>query len=226
MKLAELRHLVHALKARQPVAMVVHTDDAQPSAHRTTDHPDYQAASQQAGFDKHQITQLDATTYVRSYHPGLRLYIIGAVHIAHFLAPMAAQLGYHPIIIDPRGLFGHAERWAGFEVHHEYPDDVFEQLPVDARSAVVALSHDPKIDDPGLAAALQSKAFYVGALGSSRNHQKRLIRLQEQGFGAEQLQRIHGPIGLSIGATNPAEIAISILAQMTAALRLQPDTRP
>ena len=158
-------------------------------------------------------------TFVNHYPPRLRLAVIGAVHIAQALLPMARMAGYQPLLIDPRALFGSTQRFADEAIDGRWPDEALAEWRPDAGSAVVALSHDPKIDDPALLAALRSDAFYVAALGSRRSHAQRLDRLAAQGCDASQLARIHGPAGLSIGAANPPEIAISIIAQMTARLR-------
>jgi xanthine dehydrogenase accessory factor len=132
---------------------------------------------------------------------------------------MAALADYAVRVIDPRTAFATQERFPGITLSHEWPDEAFAAKPPGARSAVVALTHDPKLDDPGLWAALNSDAFYIGALGSRTTHSKRLERLRAKGYGESQLQRIRGPIGLDIGARSPAEIAVAVLAQMTAELR-------
>ena len=157
--------------------------------------------------------------FVQVFSPPRRCFVIGAVHIAQPLVPMLISADYRPIVIDPRGAWATEARFPGVELSSEWPDEALERLKPDRASAVVALTHDPKIDDPGLAAALRSDAFYIGALGSRRTHAKRLERLRELGFGDNQLARIHAPIGLNIGATSQAEIAVSILGQMTQVLR-------
>jgi xanthine dehydrogenase accessory factor len=157
--------------------------------------------------------------FVQVFSPPRRCFVIGAVHIAQPLVPMLIAADYKPIVIDPRGAWATEARFPGVELSSEWPDEALERLKPDRASAVVALTHDPKIDDPGLATALRSEAFYIGALGSRRTHAKRLERLRELGFGDNQLARIHAPIGLNIGAVSQAEIAVSILAQMTQVLR-------
>jgi xanthine dehydrogenase accessory factor len=157
--------------------------------------------------------------FVQVFSPPRRCFVIGAVHIAQPLVPMLISADYRPIVIDPRGAWATEARFPGVELSSEWPDEALERLKPDRASAVVALTHDPKIDDPGLTAALRSEAFYIGALGSRRTHAKRLERLRELGFGDNQLARIHAPIGLNIGATSQAEIAVSILGQMTQVLR-------
>jgi xanthine dehydrogenase accessory factor len=158
--------------------------------------------------------------FVHVYNPPLRLVIIGAVHIAQGVIPMALQAGYDITVIDPRGAFATGERFPGVALHAEWPDEILPKLGLDARTAFLALTHDPKIDDPALAMALKSKVFYIGALGSKKTQDSRIDRLRALGFDDGQLARIHGPIGLAIGAKGAAEIAISIMAEMTKALRL------
>ncbi|MCX7629654.1 MAG: XdhC family protein [Geminicoccaceae bacterium] len=157
--------------------------------------------------------------FIQVFNPPLRLVVVGAVHIAQALVPMASLAGYAVTVIDPRRGFATAERFPNVDLVDAWPDEAMESLAPDARTAVVTLTHDPKLDDPALDVALRSEAFYIGALGSKRTHARRLERLQAMGHGPEALARIHGPAGLDIGAVTPAEIAISILAQMTQALR-------
>ena len=156
--------------------------------------------------------------FVEVFNPPLRLLIVGAVHIAQPLARMASVAGYDVTVIDPRGSFATDDRFPGVTLVNEWPDEAMAPLDPDRRTAVVTLTHDPKIDDPALAAVLRSDAFYIGALGSRRTHSARVERLSESGFGAEEIGRIHGPVGLPLGAVSPAEIAVSILAQVTQAL--------
>jgi xanthine dehydrogenase accessory factor len=153
------------------------------------------------------------------FNPPLDLAIVGAVHIAQPLAKMAAITGYNVRVIDPRKSFATAERFPGIALWYEWPDEALTRAPLGRRSALIVLAHDPKLDDPALAAALASPAFYIGALGSKRTHAARLARLKAHGFSDEALARIQGPAGLAIGAKSPAEIAVSILAQMTERLR-------
>ena len=156
--------------------------------------------------------------FVEVFNPPLRLLIVGAVHIAQPLARMASVAGYDVTVIDPRGSFATDDRFPGVALVNEWPDEAMPPLDPDRRTAVVTLTHDPKIDDPALAAVLRSDAFYIGALGSRKTHAARVERLAEAGFGADEIGRIHGPVGLSLGAVSPAEIAVSILAQVTQAL--------
>jgi xanthine dehydrogenase accessory factor len=157
--------------------------------------------------------------FVRAYDPPGRLMIVGAVHIAQALVPLARLLGFAPLVVDPRGSFAAADRFAGTPVDPRWPDEALADWRPDAASAVVTLTHDPKLDDPALVAALRSPAFYIAALGSRRTQAARRQRLAEHGFGETALQRIHGPAGIDIGAANPAEIALSIAAQMVAVWR-------
>lgn len=144
----------------------------------------------------------------------VRLFIIGAVHIAQALIPMALQVGYEIVLIDPRTAFASGERFPGIRVDNRWPEEAMADYKMDARTAVVTLSHDPKIDEPALQAAMDSEAFYIGALGSKANHARRRERLAARGYSEEQLDRIHGPIGLPLGGRSPAEIAVSTLAQV------------
>lgn len=160
--------------------------------------------------------------FVHRFDPPLRLMLVGAVHISQALAPMAAALGLSVRIVDPRGAFAAGPRFAGFEVDSRWPDEALADWRPDAASAIVCLTHDPKLDDVALAAALGSPAFYVAALGSRRTQASRLERLAAMGFTQTDLARIHGPAGLDIGAANPAEIALSVAAEMVAVWRRRP----
>jgi xanthine dehydrogenase accessory factor len=157
--------------------------------------------------------------FINVFNPPLRLLIAGAVHIAQPLAQMAALAGYDVTIIDPRRAFATTERFPGIALLTEWPDAGVAELRPDARTAIVTLTHDPKLDDAALTTALNSDSFYIGCLGSKKTHAARLERLRRAGFGDDALNRIHGPVGLAIGAKSPAEIAISILSQMTSILR-------
>jgi len=157
--------------------------------------------------------------FVEVLTPPMRSFIIGAVHIAQPLAQMLAMVDYAVTVIDPRGAFATQARFPGVELVSEWPDEALERLRPDRGSAVIALTHDPKLDDPALAAALRSECFYIGALGSRRNHAGRCERLKQQGFTDSDVARIHGPIGLAIGAVSPAEVATSIAAEMIQVLR-------
>lgn len=164
----------------------------------------------------------DGETFVAVHNPPLRLIVVGAVHIAQALVPMAQIAGYDPVVIDPRSAFATPERFPGVALMDDWPDEAVGALGLDGRSALVLLTHDPKLDDPALEAALRKECFYIGALGSKKTHAARVERMQAAGFGADDIDRIHGPVGLDIGAAGPAEIALAILAQMTAVLRGKP----
>jgi xanthine dehydrogenase accessory factor len=157
--------------------------------------------------------------FLNVHLPPPRIVVIGAVHISQALAPMAALAGFAVTIIDPRTAFATPERFAGIDLHADWPDEVFATQPLDRYTAMVAVTHDPKIDDPGLIAALQAGCFYVGALGSRKTHAKRVERLSSVGFEQSAIDTIHAPIGLDIGAATPAEIAVAILADVIQSLR-------
>lgn len=160
--------------------------------------------------------------FLQVFNPPLRMVVVGAVHVTQALAPMAALLGYEVTVVDPRRAFATDERFPGGAVDTDWPDDALRRLAPDRRTAVVTLTHDPKLDDPALETALASDAFYIGSLGSRRTHAARLARLRARGFDDPALARIHGPIGLAIGARSPAEIATAVVAEITARLRGAP----
>jgi xanthine dehydrogenase accessory factor len=153
--------------------------------------------------------------FLHALSPPPRLIIVGAVHIAEPLARMAEWAGYTVILIDPRRAFAEREQFRSFTVIGDWPDEALSKLKPDERTAVVTLTHDPKLDDPALRVALHSRAFYIGCLGSRKTHAARLDRLRAAGVSTEEVSRIHGPVGLAIGARTPAEIGISILAELT-----------
>lgn len=159
------------------------------------------------------------------HNPPLRMVVVGAVHIAQALLPMARIAGYDATLVDPREAFAAEARFPGEAILRDWPDAALAGQGLDARTAVVTLTHDPKLDDPAIMAALGSEVFYLGCLGSTRTHAKRVARLTEAGFSEAQIARIHAPVGADIGAKSPAEIAVSILAQITERLR-RPETRP
>ena len=161
----------------------------------------------------------DERIFVTIHNPPLRMLIVGAVHIAQALVPIARVAGYDPVLIDPRETFGSEDRFPGETIVNEWPDEGVRAFGLDARTALVLLTHDPKLDDPALTEALRSDVFYIGALGSTRTHAKRVERLTSEGFTEAEIARIHGPVGLDIGAANPGEIAVSIMAEITRVLR-------
>jgi xanthine dehydrogenase accessory factor len=158
--------------------------------------------------------------------PPPRLVITGAVHISQALAPMAKLVGYDVTIVDPRTAFASSERFPDVQVIADWPDAALPPLDIDHYTAFVALTHDPKIDDPALTHALKRDCFYIGALGSRKTHARRIERLKTQGIADAELARIHSPIGLAIGAVSPSEIAVAIIGEITARLRLPAGTAP
>lgn len=208
---AVLRDLVAARAARKPTAYEVRLSTGVRAL--TDERYSERFAMDRSGFEE------EGDLFVAIHNPPLRLIVVGAVHVAQALVPMARVAGYDPVIIDPRAAFGSDARFPGERLVAEWPDEALEQVGVDTRTAVVLLTHDPKLDDPALHIALHSKCFYIGALGSKRTHAARVARLGEAGFSEAEIARIHGPIGLDIGASGPPEIAVSILAEMTRVLR-------
>ena len=168
--------------------------------------------------DRNRIYEQDENSlFIHTLNPPLRMLIVGAVHISQALVPMAQAAGFGVTIIDPRGSFATNERFPNVRLIDEWPDDALKALNPDLRTAVVTLTHDPKLDDPALKIALNSDAFYIGSLGSKRTHASRLDRLADLGFDSGDFARINAPIGLDLGATSPAEIAVSILGEVIAA---------
>lgn len=208
---AMLAELVAARATRASVTYAVNIETGLRALDREA-YPD-RTRLDRSGFEP------DGQTFVGVHNPPLRLIVVGAVHIAQALVPMARIAGYDPVLIDPRDAFGAQARFPGETILNDWPDAAIAELGLDPRTALVLLTHDPKIDDPALEAALAADVFYIGALGSTRTHAKRVDRMQQAGFSAAQIDRIHGPIGLDIGAAGPAEIAVAILAQMTGVLR-------
>ena len=213
-----LARIVEARAARE--ALAVETD-MRDWSRRVLGYADLPAAfdADRSGFDG------DGARFVWVSNPPLRLAVVGAVHIAQPLAGMARIAGYDVTLIDPREAFASAARFPGQKLVHDWPDAALAAHGLDHRTAVVTLTHDPKLDDPALLAALRSPVFYIGALGSARTHAKRVARLKEAGLSEDEIARIDAPIGLDIGARSPAEIAIAILAELTERLR-RPATRP
>ncbi len=172
-------------------------------------------------FDRSGVHKIpEGEFFVHIHNPPLRLIVIGAVHIAQALIPIAKATGYDIVVIDPRGAFATGARFPDIALHAEWPDEILPGLGLDQRTAMVALTHDPKIDDPSLQLALKSKIFYIGALGSKKTQASRAQRLGAAGFSETEIARIHGPIGLNIGAQGAPEIAIAIMAELTRVLRL------
>lgn len=208
---ALLADLVAARAARKPIAYQVNLT--------TWDRALVAPSEANAALFRADKSGVEGEVFTQVHNPPLRMAIIGAVHIAQHLVPMARACGYDVLVVDPRAAFGSAERFPGTTLSPDWPDEALAAFALDTRSAVVTLTHDPKLDDPAIRATLASPAFYLGCLGSTRTNAKRMARLTEAGFTAEQLARIQAPVGLSIGAATPAEIAVSIMAQVTQTLR-------
>lgn len=209
-----LAELVAARAARRGIAYAVNLTDwtralLAPGADALAD---ARLRSDKAGVE-------DDGRFIAPHNPPLRMIVVGAVHIAQPLLQMARLAGYDPTLIDPRETFGAAERFPGETVLDAWPDEALASLAPDSRTAIITLTHDPKLDDPAIRFALRSPCFYLGCLGSKKTHAKRLDRLEAAGFSAAEIAKIHAPVGLNIGAKTPAEIALSILAQVTAVLR-------
>lgn len=207
-----LADLVAARAARQPMAYITDPDHGK---------------SRLAGPDESHLAErfrkdqsgMEGSEFIAIHNPPLRMIVVGAVHIAQALLPMARMAGYDPILVDPRPAFGSEARFENQRIVEDWPDEAVDAIGLDTRTAVVTLTHDPKLDDPAITRALGSDVFYLGCLGSKRTHAKRVARLQEAGFSEEQITKIHAPVGLDIGARDPGEIAISIMAQITQRLR-------
>ena len=205
-----LQDLVIAREGRVPVAYVTGMTTARRL--ERDGHAD-RFRMDRSGFEP------DGETFVGIHNPPLRLLVVGAVHIAQALLPMARIAGFDPLLIDPRESFGSEARFPGETILHDWPDEGVRAFGLDTRTALVLLTHDPKLDDPALEQALASDCFYIGALGSTRTHAKRVERLTQAGFSEDQIAQIHGPVGLDIGAASPAEIAVAILAEILRVLR-------
>ena len=209
-----LSDLVAARAAKHPVAYAVHPETGARALCRPGQDgaADLRLRSDKAGLE-------EDGRFIAPHNPPLRLIVVGAVHIAQPLVAIARACGYAPTLIDPRDTFGAAERFPGETVLDDWPDEALAALAPDARTAIVTLTHDPKLDDPAIRLAIRSPAFYLGCLGSKKTHAKRVERLTEAGFSEAEIARIHAPVGLDIGAKTPAEIAVSIMGQITACLR-------
>lgn len=233
MKRATLNALRQARREGLPVALVTALPTGEqrlvrlahapkhPGAEALGEHEPLTAAVASAlAGDRAEVVELDGVAHlIEPYNPPLRLLLVGAVHLAHPLAAMARLAGFAVTIIDPRRAFATQERFPEVPLLVQWPDEAVRSLAPDARTALVTLTHDPKLDDPALVEALRTPAFYLGCLGSKKTHAARLERLAAAGFDATALARLHGPVGLPIGARAPAEIAVSILAQLLAVLR-------
>ncbi|MDP5327509.1 MAG: XdhC family protein [Paracoccaceae bacterium] len=217
MPLALLRDLVTARAGRKPIAYVANLDGLD----RWLTDGSGASALDISVQDRMRADRsgLEGAHFIAVHNPPLRLAIVGAVHIAQPLCQIARLTGYDPVVIDPRGAFGAQTRFPGETILEDWPDEALLAHGLDTRTAVVTLTHDPKLDDPALHVALRSDIFYLGALGSRKTHAARVERLQAAGFSDDQIARIHAPVGLNIGAKSPAEIALSIMADITTSLR-------
>ncbi len=207
-----LEALVAARVAREPVAYVADLNGTERGLAQVEAFPD------RFRLDRSGV-QEDSTTFVAIHNPPLRMVVVGGVHIAQHLLPIARSCGYDVTLVDPRPAFAAPERFPDTVISDDWPDAALDAIGLDARTAVVTLTHDPKLDDPAIYAALRTDVFYLGCLGSKRTHAKRVDRLAQAGFSAADIARIHAPVGLDIGGRSPAEIAVSIMAQVTERLR-------
>ncbi len=222
MKRDLLKSLTQARAKGASAVLATRLDDGVQRLIATGDRGDALAIAAQSSLarDKSGSVEIDgASWFLNVFNSPPKLYIIGAVHIAQPLSQMAALSGFDVTVIDPRTAFATSERFPNLHLITAWPDEALADLPLDARTAVVTLTHDPKLDDPALVAALKSDAFYVGALGSKKTHAARGQRLKAAGFDDVAIARVHGPVGLNIGAVSPAEIAISVMAQIIERLR-------
>ena len=226
MKLTTLAELNAERAARRPVIVVTDTDSGEQrlvKAKDFADDPLRSELSKQLRMGKSGMVEVSGKKlFLNVYAPTARLVVIGAVHISQALAPLARSLDYDVTVVDPRTAFASSERFPDVPVIAEWPDVALPRLNVDHYTAFVAVTHDPKIDDPALLHAFERQCFYIGALGSRKTHAKRAERLRAQGAGDADIARIHAPIGLDIGAVSPSEIAVAIMAEITAQLRLPP----
>ncbi len=208
-----LADLVTARAERRPVALVAGLHDG---ARHLEEAPGSETLAARFRSDR---SGVEGAEFIAIHNPPLRMIVVGAVHIAQPLVAMARACGYDPVLVDPRETFGAQARFPGEKILHDWPDAALAAQGLDARTAVVTLTHDPKLDDPAILTALASDCFYLGCLGSTRTHAKRLDRLREAGVSEAAIARIHAPVGLDIGAQSPAEIAVAIMAEITQTLR-------
>jgi xanthine dehydrogenase accessory factor len=219
--------ILQARAARQPVALLTWMKTGEQALVSPAERTEWPELAETLGdafrLDRSgTVPSGDDEVFIRIFNPPVRLIIIGAVHAAQFLLPIARMIGHDVTIIDPRTAFATPERFPDAHIVAEWPEDGLPLIGIDGRTAMIALTHDAKIDDGALRMGLAAGAFYVGALGSNRTHAKRLERLKAMGCTDADLARIHAPIGLDIGAQGPAEIALSIMAELTAVLRGKP----
>jgi xanthine dehydrogenase accessory factor len=223
MQAGALHRLTGDVEARRKVALLTHLATGVRSlAHAPGDAGPLLAPALEDAFRRDKsmaVERTDGEVFINVFNPTPRLIIVGAVHVAQHLMQMAHAVGYQVIVVDPRSAFATEERFGDAEIVCDWPEEALLKIGLDGRTAVVVLTHDPRIDDPALTLALASDAFYVGALGSRKTHAKRAGRLLKAGVSPEAIERIHAPIGLDIGAEGAAEIALSIIAEITAEQR-------
>lgn len=224
MKIEILGRMIEHIEGKRPVVLATDLGSGEQRLLRPGEGADQnERATVQTALrlDKAITSHTDAEprAFYQPFNPPLRMVLVGAVHIAQPLSVIATIAGYEVTIVDPRSAFAASERFPSVELNLAWPDEALESLGLDARSAVVTLTHDPKLDDPALQVALRSDAFFIGCLGSTKTHAARLRRLAKAGFSETELQRLHGPVGLPIGSRSPSEIAVSILAQVIQTLR-------
>ncbi len=226
MKADTLKALVEARAAGREIAVATRLIDGLERVIDLTRPPDDDleslAVRLAARDESAPVDLLNETWFINVFNPPIALVIVGAVHIAQPLSRMATALGWRVTVIDPRTAFASEARFPDVTLTNDWPDEAIEKVAPTTRTAVVTLTHDPKLDDPALQAALRSRAFYIGSLGSKKTHAARLARLEAAGFNEDALTRIRGPVGLSINARSPAEIAVSIVAQIVETLRAGP----
>jgi len=225
-KLQTLAELNAERAARRPVIIVTDTNNGEQRLVKATDFatdPLRAELSSQLRLGKSGMIEAGGRKlFLNVYAPTAKLVVVGAVHISQALAPLARALDYDVTVVDPRTAFASPERFPDVPLIAEWPDVALPPLNIDPYTAFVALTHDPKIDDPALLHAFQCNCFYIGALGSRKTHAKRAARLRAMGAAETDIARIHAPIGLPIGAVSPGEIAVAIMAEITAQLRLSP----
>ena len=217
-----LEALTAARLARRPVALAVRLSDAASFVLPDADAPAplIAKAAELLAADRSATVEIGAESwFIEARNPKPRLILVGAVHIAQALAPLAGLAGFDTVLVDPRTAFASEERFPGLALVTEWPDEALGRLRPDRGTAVVTLTHDPKLDDPALHSALRSEAFYIGALGSRKTHAGRVQRLHEAGFTGAEIGRIRGPVGLALGAVTAPEIALSVIAEIVAVRR-------
>ena len=226
MKLDILKSLNEERRARRAAVLVTDLSSGAQRLVKAADiaaDPMAEAIDKQLRMGKSASVEIEGKTYFLTVQaPPARLVVIGAVHVSQALAEMARLVDFDVTIVDPRTAFASEERFPNVRVIAEWPDKVLPEIGLDPYTGIAALTHDPKIDDPALKLALEASCFYIGALGSKKTHAKRVERLTAAGFSQEQIGRIHAPIGLDIGAVSPAEIAVSVLAEIVLSLRRKP----